>query len=163
MSRLNCLKALIAAKPLTVIAPIADLLLRLYISKVFFLSGLTKIQDWSTTLFLFSNEYHVPILPPLIAAMGATAGELLLPILLTLGLFTRLSALGLSILNLMAVLSYYYVLKDIPSALQDHLEWGLMLLMIASVPICRFGFDTLIQRACYHQPPSHQTPSETQV
>ncbi|WP_051534652.1 DoxX family protein [Deefgea rivuli] len=153
MSRLDCLKALITAKPLSALAPVADLLLRLYISKVFFLSGLTKIQDWSTTLFLFSNEYHVPVLPPLIAAIGATAGELLLPILLTLGLFTRLSALGLSALNLTAVLSYYYVLKDIPSALQDHLEWGLMLLIIACVPLCRFGLDTLIQRSC-HQPPS---------
>jgi putative oxidoreductase len=146
MSRQNCFNALIAAKPLNALAPLADLLLRLYISKVFFLSGLTKIQDWDNTLFLFSNEYHVPILPPLWAAIGGTAGELLLPILLTLGLLTRLSALGLFMLNLMAVASYYHVLKDIPSALQDHLEWGLMLLMIASLSHSYLRLDHWIQR-----------------
>lgn len=146
MSRFNYCYTLMAAKPLNALAPLADLLLRLYISKVFFLSGLTKIQDWDNTLFLFSNEYHVPLLPPLWAAIGGTAGELLLPILLTLGLFTRLSALGLFVLNLMAVASYYHVLKDIPSALQDHLEWGLMLLMIASLTRGCFRLDRWIQR-----------------
>lgn len=146
MSRQDLLNTLMSAKPLNALAPISEFLLRLYVSKIFFLSGLTKIQDWDTTLYLFTEEYRVPFLPPLLAAIGGTAGELILPILLALGLFTRLSAVGLFFVNLMAVASYYHVLKDIPAALQDHLEWGLMLLMLASMSCCRFGLDTLTQR-----------------
>ena len=140
----NIFNMLRSVQALDRLAPIGDLLLRLYVSKVFFWSGLSKIQDWSSTLYLFTDEYHVPFLPPLWAAIGGTAGELVLPVLLTLGLFTRLSALGLFVVNLIAVASYYHVLKDIPSALQDHLEWGLMLLMIASISCCRIGLDTLM-------------------
>ena len=133
MSTKILLNTLISAKPLTALAPLADLLLRLYVSKVFFLSGLTKIQDWGTTVFLFTEEYRTPFLPPLVAAIGGTAAELILPVLLTLGLFTRLSALGLFAVNIVALVSYYHVLHEIPAALQDHLEWGLMLLVIASL------------------------------
>ena len=56
--------------PLTTSRTVVDALgnvldpgIRLYISKVFFLSGLTKIRDWDTTLTLFQDEYHVPVLP----------------------------------------------------------------------------------------------------
>ena len=146
MSPKVLLNALISAKPLNALAPVADLLLRLYVSKVFFLSGLTKIQDWETTVFLFTEEYRTPFLPPLIAAMGGTAAELILPVLLTLGLFTRLAAVGLFAVNILAVVSYYHVLHEIPAALQDHLEWGLMLLVIASLSCGRWGLDTRIAR-----------------
>lgn len=133
-------------KPLSVLAPVADLLLRLYIAKIFFLSGLSKISDWESTLFLFSDEYRIPLLPPQLAAIAGTAGELILPILLVLGLFTRLSAIGLFALNLVAVASYYHVLKDMPAALQDHLEWGLMIFSLAVIPLHRWGLDTLLLR-----------------
>lgn len=145
MSPKVLLTALIAAKPLSALAPVADLLLRLYVSKVFFISGLTKIQDWETTVFLFTEEYRTPFISPLLAAISGTAAELILPVLLTLGLFTRLSALGLLIVNLMAVVSYYHVLHEISAALQDHIEWGLILFIIASLSCCRLGLDTLIQ------------------
>ena len=133
-------------KSLNVLAPVADVLLRLYIAKIFFMSGLTKIADWDTTLYLFSDEYHVPLLSPQLAAIAGTAGELILPILLILGLFTRLSAVGLFALNLVAVASYYHVLKDMPAALQDHLEWGLMIFSLAVIPLRRWGLDTLLLR-----------------
>ena len=68
------------------------LILRLYVANVFFKSGLTKIDDWSTTLFLFTEEYHVPLLPPALAAVMGTAGELGLSALLVLGLAGRFSA-----------------------------------------------------------------------
>jgi putative oxidoreductase len=140
------LQRIAEAKPLNALAPAADLLLRLYIGKVFFLSGLTKIADWNTTLFLFSDEYHVPLLPPQLAAIAGTAGELALPVLLLLGRFTRLSAVGLFALNLLALASYYHVLKDIPAALQDHLEWGLMIFILAAVPPSRWSLDTFLLR-----------------
>jgi putative oxidoreductase len=60
----------------------ALLFARLYVAEVFFRSGLTKIKDWDSTLYLFSEEYHVPILPPEVAAYMGTGGELILPVLL---------------------------------------------------------------------------------
>ena len=88
------------------LTPLFDLMIRLYVAEAFFKSGLTKIQDWSVTLALFEHEYRVPFLPvPLAAAMG-TAGELILPILLALGLAGRFGAAGLLVVNAMAVISY---------------------------------------------------------
>lgn len=146
MPPLKTLQQFAEIKSLNVLAPVADVLLRLYIAKIFFMSGLTKIADWDTTLYLFSDEYRIPLLSPQLAAIAGTAGELILPILLVLGLFTRLSAVGLFALNLVAVASYYHVLKDMPAALQDHLEWGLMIFSLAVIPLRRWGLDTLLLR-----------------
>jgi len=80
------------------LSPLTDLLdlgIRLYVARVFWLSGLTKIRDWDTTVVLFTNEYHVPVLPPELAAFGGTARELLFPVLLAIGLGSRFAALGL--------------------------------------------------------------------
>ena len=77
--------------------PAGALAARLYIAQVFWLAGLTKIRDWETTLLLFTEEYRVPLLPPAWAAVSGTAGELLLPVLLVLGLGGRLAALGLQL------------------------------------------------------------------
>ena len=60
--------------------PLAALVARAYLAQVFFLSGLTKIRDWDTTLLLFTEEYRVPLLPPDLAAVLGTAGELVLPV-----------------------------------------------------------------------------------
>jgi putative oxidoreductase len=116
-----------ADRALALLAPLADLLARLYIARVFLLSGWSKISDWDTTLYLFTDEYSVPLLPPAFAAVLGTGGELLFPVMLVLGCFTRLGALGLFFLNIVAVASYWHVLKDLPVALDDHLVWGLML------------------------------------
>ena len=60
------------------LAPIADLLARVYIAKVFFDSGWSKITDWKTTLYLFQHEYSVPLMSPEVAAWMGTGGELVL-------------------------------------------------------------------------------------
>ena len=88
------------------LAPLLDLGLRLFIADVFFKSGLTKIQNWDSTLYLFNEVYAVPLLPPEFAAYFATGAELGLSVLLALGLFGRFAAAGLSILNVVAVISY---------------------------------------------------------
>ena len=107
---------------------LASLLARLYVAQVFFLSGLTKLRDWSVTLALFEDEYQVPLLPPELAAYLGTAGELALPVLLVMGLGGRFAALGLSVVNVMAVLS----LSEIaPAALLGHQLWGALLLLLA--------------------------------
>ena len=56
--------------------------MRFAIFWVFFRSGMTKLHDWETTLALFQDEYHVPLLNPTVAAYMGTAGELALPVLL---------------------------------------------------------------------------------
>ncbi len=113
---------------LDALQPLAALLARLYIAQVFFLSGLTKLRDWDTTVALFTDEYKVPLLPPATAALMGTAGELVLPVLLVLGLGGRFSALGLFVVNAVAVIS----LSEIaPAALQQHVFWGSLLAGLA--------------------------------
>ena len=57
----------------TYAGPVWDLAARLWIARVFFLSGLVKIRDWDATIDLFQEEYKVPILPPEVAAVPFTA------------------------------------------------------------------------------------------
>jgi putative oxidoreductase len=113
---------------------------RLYVAWVFFASGLTKLRDWDTTLALFTDEYKVPLLPPAAAAWMGTLGEILLPVGLAVGLATRFSALGLFIVNAVAVLA----LQEIaPAALQQHMLWAAVL---AGIAIFGGGHWTLERR-----------------
>ena len=110
-------------------ANVLDLGIRVLVARDFFLSGLTKIRDWDTTLALFQDEYHVPVLPPELAAIGGTFGELFFPVLLVLGLGTRFAAFGMSVVNVMAVVSYWHVLMDLEPALAMHTTWAILLLV----------------------------------
>lgn len=106
---------------------------RCYVAWQFLKSGLVKLGSWENTLFLFREEYQVPVLPPALAAVAGTAGELLLPVLLIAGLAGRWSALGLFAVNALAVVSYRHVLlaEGFEAALGQHLLWGFMLAMLA--------------------------------
>ncbi len=128
------------------LAPVVDLAARLYLARVFFMSGWNKIQDWDSTLYLFREEYHVPLLPPDLAAVMGTGGELGFSVLLAIGLWTRFSACGLLVLNLVAVVSYYDSLKDSPVALQDHLEWGILLSLLVVGKVRQLTVDHLLIR-----------------
>lgn len=108
--------------------PLAALVARLYVAQVFWWSGLTKLRDWDTTLFLFTDEYKVPLLPPAVAAVMGTGGELVLPVLLALGLGGRWAALGLCVVNAVAVVS---LTEIAPAALQQHMLWGAFLAGVA--------------------------------
>jgi putative oxidoreductase len=106
--------------------PLFLLVVRVYVARVFILSGLTKLHDWNITLALFENEYHVPVLSPAVAALLGTAAELGLPVLLILGLGTRFAAFALFLFNIVAVISY----PDLSDAgLKDHILWGALLLV----------------------------------
>lgn len=137
------------------VKPLGDLLdlgIRLYVARVFFLSGLTKIRDWETTVALFEDEYRVPVLSPSLAALSGTAGELALPVLLVIGLATRFAALGLSVVNVVAVVSYWHVLQDAEPALAQHFHWGLLLLVTVFHGPGRIALDAWLVRR-YRAPP----------
>ena len=119
--------------------PLGLLAARLYIADVFWKSGLTKLRDWDTTLALFHDEYHVPLLPPELAAYMGTAGELALPVLLVLGLGGRFAALGLSVLNAVAAISLGSEIAD--AALQQHIFWGSLLVGLALWGPGRWSLD----------------------
>jgi putative oxidoreductase len=106
---------------------------RLYVGWQFLKSGLLKLESWDTTLGLFRDEYQVPLLPPELAAVAGTAGEIVLPLLLGAGLASRFAALGLSAVNALAVLAYAHVLlaEGFEAALGQHLLWGYMLAVLA--------------------------------
>jgi putative oxidoreductase len=124
------------------LTPTFDLAIRLYVANVFFKSGLTKIQDWTSTVALFQNEYQVPVLPPELAAVMGTAGELGLPVLLALGLAGRFGAAGLSVMNVVAVIAYAD-LSDLGR--QDHLLWGVLLLVTLLHGPGRWSLDHLLK------------------
>lgn len=102
------------------------LLGRLAVAAIFFLSGRTKVEGLLTvtpgTYALFEEEYHVPLIPSEAAAHLATYAEHLFPLLLLLGLFTRLSATALLGMTLV-IQTFVY-----PDAWPTHLSWAALLL-----------------------------------
>ena len=108
--------------------PYVDIIIRVYIAQIFFKAGLTKIATWSTTVMLFANIYHVPLLPPEAAAVIGTIAELVLPVLLVLGFGTRIMIFIFFVYNAVAAISYPFLwTPDGANGLQQHITWGLML------------------------------------
>ena len=102
---------------------------RVAVAGIFWLSARTKVDGWFTVsdsaYMLFREEYKLPLLPPELAAQMATVAEHVFPILLVLGLFTRLSALALLGMTLVIQVFVY------PDAWPTHLSWaGLMLYLV---------------------------------
>lgn len=118
---------------LNALRPAWWLLVRVWIAMVFFKSGLTKIDDFDTTVLLFADEYKVPLLPPYIAALSGTLFELACPVLLVLGLATRLAVLPL--LAMTAVIQFTYL---------DHVQhyyWAIFLTGILLHGAGRWSLD----------------------
>lgn len=139
--RLISIHEMVAAK-LQTLSPVALLALRLYVANVFIAAGLTKIQSWSTTLQLFEYEYHVPLLPPTIAAYAGTFTELFFPVLLALGLGGRVAAFVLFVFNIIAVVSY----PDLNAAgIEQHKVWGLILFALLILGPGRLSIDHWIR------------------
>ena len=127
------------ARALNMLQPALALATRVYVAHVFLKSGWLKLSDWEQTRALFESEYHVPVLPPALAAVAGTFGELFFPALLVLGFFGRIGAVGLFAVNLLAVVSYSHVLYQdgFEAAIGQHYLWGFMLLML-----CVYGPGT---------------------
>ena len=108
--------------------PWGALAIRLYVGKVFLVSGWLKLSRWGATRALFENDYHVPVLSPHVAAVMATVGELGFATLLIAGAGGRAAALGLFFVNAVAVISY----PELSAAgMKDHVLWGALLLVVA--------------------------------
>ena len=100
---------------------------RIAIANIFWRSGQTKVTGFhirEETFYLFKEEYKVPLLPSDLAAYLATTAEHVLPILLLIGLATRLSALGL--LGMTLVIQLFVI----PGGWPEHLLWFAVLLPI---------------------------------
>lgn len=115
---------------------------RIAIAAIFWLSGRTKVEGILTVTdgayALFREEYKVPLLPPEIAAHLAAYAEHLFPILLVLGLCTRLSALAL--LGMTAVIQIFVY----PAAWPTHLVWAVALLYLAGRGPGRVSLDSAL-------------------
>lgn len=102
------------------------LVARLGVAAVFFQSGRTKVEGLLMitpgAYQLFEEDYKLPFLRPDAAAHLATYAEHLFPILLALGLFTRLSAAALLSMTLIIQIFVF------PDAWPTHLSWGGLLL-----------------------------------
>ena len=116
------------------------LLLRLGQALAFWRSGNVKIASWSSTLQLFANEYRVPLLPPEVAAYVATTVELTTPILLLLGLATRLGAAAMLGMTLVIQIFVY------PESYPDHLLWAGPLLYLLIRGPGAVSIDHVIRR-----------------
>ena len=120
---------------------------RLALASVFWWSGRSKIEEGTLlsisdgTYFLFENEYTGVPLPPAISAVMATAAEHVLPIMLVLGLATRLSALGLFMMTMVIQIFVY------PEAFWSvHLLWFALALVLITHGAGRFSLDSIIER-----------------
>lgn len=122
----------------------ALLFARLAVGHVFWASGRTKVEGLrlrEEAVDLFRYEYRVPLIPPEIAAPLTAVAEHVLPLLLAIGLLTRLSALGLAAITLVIQIFVY------PDAWWTHhsLWLAILLILIAAGP-GRISLDWLLIR-----------------
>ena len=121
--------------------PVIQLAMRIAVGSVFFKAGLLKFNSWEFAVKLFEEEYKVPVLAPATAARLAMFNELTLPILLFLGLATRVATLPL--LGMIAVIQTFVY----PEAWTDHLLWASMLVFLLTRGPGALSLDHLIERA----------------
>lgn len=114
--------------------------LRVAVSVVFWSSAMAKLANWNTALTLFAEEYRLPLLPPELAAFMAVGVELATPVLLVLGLFTRIAALVLLAMTLVIEVFVY------PQAWPTHLQWAAMLLVLLCRGAGALSLDALAAR-----------------
>ena len=112
-------------------------IMRLWIARIFWFSGVSKISNWSSTLYLFEYEHKVPLLPTGFAAFIATLIELVAPPLLLIGILNRL--LTIPLLIMVAVMQFTY-LDSI-----HHLYWTLLLCTILCYGSGKLSLDYIIR------------------
>ncbi len=125
-------------------SPLSLLALRLWMAKVFLVSGWLKLNDFQNAVFLFEYEYGLPLIPPHIAAFAGTAAEIILPLMLILGLGTRFAALGLLGVSLVIELLVY-------PGTTDHYYWMLLLGALITQGGGKLSADAVIEAKYSHK------------
>lgn len=122
--------------------PLSIILLagRIGVGATFFKAGLLKYRSFEFAVKLFQDEYRVPLLDPAVAARIAMIQELTIPILLFLGLATRIATIPL--LGMIAVIQIFVY----PNAYNDHLVWGSILVLLLTRGPGVLSVDHLIAR-----------------
>jgi putative oxidoreductase len=120
---------------------IIQLAMRVGVGAVFFKAGLLKYNSWEFTVRLFRDEYKVPLLDPAAAARIAMIQELTVPVLLFVGLATRLATLPL--LGMIAVIQTFVY----PGAWTEHLVWSSILIFLLTRGPGALSIDHLIDRS----------------
>jgi putative oxidoreductase len=130
---------------------------RFSIAAVFWKSGQTKVQGFAIDIVsgdfslgvphlsdsvvdLFRSEYKLPLVPPELAAPLAAFAEHLFPLLILVGLATRLSALALLVMTLTIQLLVY------PDAYPTHGVWAAVLIFLIARGPGVISLDHLIAR-----------------
>lgn len=148
---LHSVHNMMGRQPNTLLAFIA----RFSIAAVFWKSGQTKIEGLAidivsgtftlgvprlsdNAVFLFKEEYKLPLLPPELGAAMAALGEHILPVFILFGLATRLSALGLLGMTLVIQLFVY------PDAYATHGTWAAVLLYLMAHGPGKLSLDAWI-------------------
>jgi len=131
-------RALAKRIPYSLVALVA----RFAVAGVFWRSGQTKVEGFfmvkENTFFLFREEYKVPLLPPDTAAYLSTVAEHVFPVLLVIGLASRLSALGLLCMTAVIQLFVY------PDGWPEHVLWFALLLLIVARGPGAISLDHLV-------------------
>jgi len=133
-ARIDKVRSALEAVPLSLI----QLMARVAVAAVFWKSGQAKIANWDLTVQLFQDEYQVPFLSPNVAASLATTFELAMPVLLVLGLASRLATLPLLGMVLVIQLFVY------PQSWAEHLTWATLLLLILTRGAGAISLDRFI-------------------
>ncbi len=125
--------------------PYGDLMVRLYLARVFVISAYAKVIAWDQTVYLYTTQYHEPLLPPILLAWLSSIIEFTMPILMLLGLGGRVPACILFVFNLLAAFTF----PNMQSSgnymdVQDHLYWALLILMLMLHGNGRIALDRLI-------------------
>ena len=121
--------------------------MRVGVGMVFFKAGLLKYNSFEFAVKLFEEEYKVPLLDPEVAARLAMYNELTIPILLFLGLATRIATLPLLGMILVIQLFVY------PGAWPDHVLWGSILIFLLTRGPGALSLDHLIEMIAIHPKP----------
>jgi putative oxidoreductase len=127
------------------LSPLALLALRLPVAVVFWRSGQTRVDGWNifsiidSQSYLFEHEFGLPF--PELAAHVTAIAEHVLPVLLVLGLFTRLGALGMLIMTMVIQL---FIFPD--AWFNVHMFWATILFAVLALGPGKISIDQLINR-----------------
>src|SRR5437879_39446 len=116
---------------------------RIFPAAVFWQSGQTKVAGFHlkpSAIALFQNEYQLPLIDPTIAAYASAFSEHFFPILLVIGLATRLSALALLFMTAVIEIFVY------PGAWPVHGVWGVCFLVVFVLGPGRRSLDCSVSR-----------------